>query len=122
MKRLKEFLHNWQEPLLLLPLFAIGILFLFFLLPAIDPTSGIDGFADAFRIIISIGLCLLVFFLSWMVQKIYCRVVDKGEDDTLWRNLEVDTLRKTALLKILLDRGTFTCIVLLFYLGVWLFS
>lgn len=83
MERLRRFLHDWQELTGWLPLLALLTLSAFFILPAIDPHSGIDGLADLFHALLNTVKLTMAAFGAWLLQRLYFRDLTRQEEDEL---------------------------------------
>lgn len=100
--KLGEFLHQWQEPVVWIPL-LLGILFvLFYALPRLDPRTGIDGFGTVFQVVLQALVLAVACFCVWLFKRTYLRVLDEDEEHDLfekWRDGD-----RRALLRLVFDR------------------
>lgn len=71
MRSLRAFLSRWQEPLFWLPSIFAVLLVTYYLFPALDPRSGIDGFGTIWgQLAVAFGV-MLAGFLTWAIRTIY---------------------------------------------------
>lgn len=83
MGRIRRFLHDYQELAGWLPLLVVLTLAAFYLLPAIDPRSGIDGLADLFHALVNTVKLTMAAFGAWLLQRLYFRDLSRAEEDEL---------------------------------------
>lgn len=83
MGRIRRFLHDYQELAGWLPLLVVLTLAAFYLLPAIDPRSGIDGLADLFHALVNTVKLTMAAFGAWLLQRMYFRDLSRTEEDEL---------------------------------------
>ena len=83
MDRFRKFLHDFQELTGWLPLLVLITLAAFFLLPAIDPRSGIDGLADLFHALINTTKLTMAAFGAWLMQRMYFNDLTREQENDL---------------------------------------
>lgn len=68
---LQRFVSRWQEPLAWLPAIFATLLIAYYLLPALDPRSGIDGFGGIWgQLVVAFGVMMAGFF-TWALRTLY---------------------------------------------------
>ncbi len=68
---IRAFVSRWQEPLFWLPSIFAVVLVAFYLFPALDPRSGVDGLGTIFgQFVVAFGV-MLAGFLTWALRTIY---------------------------------------------------
>lgn len=82
-KRIARWLHDFQELTGWLPALLVLTLAAFFLLPAIDPRSGIDGLADLFHALVNTVKLTMAAFGAWLLQRLYFRDLSADEETSL---------------------------------------
>ena len=83
MNALRRFLHDFQELAFWLPLLVAITLAAFFVLPAIDPRSGIDGLADLYHALVNTVKLTMAAFGAWLLQRLYFRDLSASEEQQL---------------------------------------
>lgn len=80
----KRWLGRWQEPLFWLPSIFCALLAAHYLLPALDPRSGIDGFGSVWgQLVVAFGVMLAGFF-TWVQRTLYSyELTDKDERELI---------------------------------------
>ena len=69
--RLRNWIGRWQEPVVWLPLVLLVALVAFYLIPAIDPTAGMDGWGTLWAMLpVCVGIMLAGFF-AWLLRRTY---------------------------------------------------
>lgn len=68
---LGRWLHNWQEPVVWLPILVLLWIGLFWAIPRLDPRSGIDGFGDLFHLVGAVIALAVIFFVAWLAKRTY---------------------------------------------------
>jgi hypothetical protein len=81
--RFLGWLHRWRDLFGYLPLAFVVLLGAFYLLPAIDPRSGIDGFGALWNTINVIFAAMLCGFVSWLFIDTYQYEPRDSEDREL---------------------------------------
>lgn len=115
--RFGEFLHQWQEPVVWVPVLVGLLLFLFYALPRLDPRTGIDGFGDVFHLLIRVLVLAVSAFCAWLFKRTYLRVLDEDVERELfddWRRGD-----RRALLSLIFDRCEWAVLLCAF---IWFFG
>jgi Ni,Fe-hydrogenase I cytochrome b subunit len=115
--RFGEFLHQWQEPVVWVPLLIGLLLILFYALPRLDPRTGIDGFGDTFHLVIRALVLAVTVFSVWLIKKTYLTVLDENKERELfddWRRGD-----RGAFKRLVFDRVEWFLLIggLLWYFG-----
>lgn len=75
---------RWQEPLFWLPAALLVLVCAYYVLPQIDPRSGIDGFGGLFAALLTAFNALLAGFLAWLLRALYfLELADPDERELL---------------------------------------
>lgn len=81
-QKVLEFWAHWAEiPWILVVLCLMVVAF--YVLPRIDPRSGIDGFGDLFFFLIAIVKGMLITFGAWWCKKTYTHDLSKQDEITM---------------------------------------
>ncbi len=83
MTRLIAFLRRWQEPTFWLPAAFVLLVAAYYVLPQIDPRSGIDGFGALFASLLTAFNALLAGFLAWLLRTLYHRELTDADEAEL---------------------------------------
>lgn len=100
-----QWCHDWQEVVVWKPLLVMVMLLLFWLIPRVDPQSGMDGFGDLFHLVGRLLVLSALYFSAWLAQKTYLRVIGEDQEEQLFdRALAGD---RDALIMLVLNRLEF---------------
>lgn len=100
--KLGEFLHQWQEPVVWIPLLLVALLVLFYLLPRLDPRTGIDGFGDLFHLVGKLLVLAVACFSAWLFKRTYLTVLDEDAERELFNDWRAGD--RKALWRLVFDR------------------
>jgi hypothetical protein len=80
----RRWFGRWQELVLWLPSIFCVLLVAHYLLPALDPRSGVDGFGSVWgQLVVSFGVMLAGFF-TWVLRTLYSyELTDKDERELI---------------------------------------
>ena len=67
----RAWLHRWQEPVVWLPLLFLALVAAYYVLPALDPRAGIDGFGSLFGLGLAAFEAIVAGFLAWLMVESY---------------------------------------------------
>jgi len=83
-KSILGFFGRWQEPVLWLPLLLLALLFAWYLIPAVDPRAGVDGFGSLWgQLVVAVAVVQAAFF-TWLIRRSYfLELTDKDERELL---------------------------------------
>ncbi len=83
-KKFRAWLSRWQEPIVWLPLLLALLLGAYYVIPAIDPRSGVDGFGSLWGMLITaIGAVFAAFFAWLFVEAYHLSLRDSDERELL---------------------------------------
>jgi hypothetical protein len=100
--KLTELSAKWQDLIIWIPASILVMGIVWWLAPAFDPRSGIDGFGDLFVFSVQLVKVVIVLFVAWTVKRAYFHDLGKkAEKDIHLRVLKGDPF---ALRALILDR------------------
>jgi hypothetical protein len=67
----RTWLSRWQEPVVWLPLLLLSIVVSFYVFPAFDPRTGLDGFGSIFGTQLAAFDAMAAGFLAWLFVEVY---------------------------------------------------
>ena len=111
---IRAFFHNWQELAIWKPLLLLGMLLLFWFLPALDPRSGIDGFGDLFHLVKQLVVLSAIAFSAWLLKRTYLRELSEEEEAKIAEAALAGD--RNALRMLILDRVEFLVLACLIYI------
>lgn len=84
MSRLARFLYRWQEPLIWLPCLVAVLTVAYYLIPAIDPRAGVDGWGAVWNMLPVVLAAVAAGFLAWLFKTLYfLELCDKDERELI---------------------------------------
>ena len=109
MHRIREFIKEWQDGLLWLPIALALLLGATWLLQWLDPRAGVDGlgFLQGYAALAFKGV--LLTFMAWLGKRTYTRDASEGEELTLATRASLGNWQP-----LLIDRAEW-----LMWLGLW---
>lgn len=83
-KRALSFLGRWQEPFFWLPAILAAMIAAWYVIPILDPRSGIDGFGPIWgQLLVAVAVVLSGFF-AWALRMLYSlELDDDGERELI---------------------------------------
>lgn len=78
---------KWQDLIIWIPAAVLLMAAVWYLAPAFDPRSGIDGFGDLFVFSVQLVKVLIVLFVSWTVKRAYFHDLGKESEKTIHKQV-----------------------------------
>lgn len=108
-----QFLSRWQEYGWLIVVLALAIA-AYYIIPAIDPRSGIDGWGDLFHALVNVFKGVLAVCLAWLCKAHFWHELEHKDEDKLIETMTYGGRYRVSLTIHLLDRLGW-----LFWLAFW---
>jgi hypothetical protein len=83
MTAIRLWFARWRELFLHFPLLFGTIIVAFYLIPAADPRSGIDGLGSLFPSLLTLLNAALAAFFAWVCQSTYGRELSDADEEAL---------------------------------------
>lgn len=109
-----RFISRWQEYTWLLTVFAAAVI-AYYVIPAIDPRAGIDGWGDLFHALVNTIKGIGAVALAWLCKSHFWHELERDDEARMANHLEHDASSyRATLTTLLLDRLGW-----LFWLAFW---
>ena len=100
---MRKFLDDYQEVFRCV-LYLLVLLPLYYLIPQIDPRSGIDGFGSLWNMIVVLIAVDIAALATWLIFKANFKDIDDGQETDLMCNAKAGSL--TAVWYLAIHRAT----------------
>lgn len=85
--RVKEWLLRQQDIVAWVPAAVVAMMLIWWLAPAFDPRSGIDGFGDLFVFSVQMVKVIVTLFVTWRVKLAYFHDLRSAQEQELHRKM-----------------------------------
>lgn len=83
LSRLLAFIKNWQEWIAWLPVAVVTLMAVFYIIPAISPRSGIDGFGSLFTLAVQVVKFIVAVSMAYLIKWHFLSDLSKEDENEL---------------------------------------
>lgn len=75
-ERFRALIRTYQELIVWMPPAVVLMVAAYYIIPHVDPTSGVDGFGQVYAMLVNVVGGIIVCFSAWLTKRSYLGLVE----------------------------------------------